>query len=57
MEEEKQKLQDPKKVLHLQVFSEIASGKQYLVDVIQSWEKMNKGGVWQQKQSIRCVVI
>lgn len=39
IEEEKQKLQDPKKVLHLQVFSEIASGKQYLVDVIQSWEK------------------
>jgi hypothetical protein len=39
IEEERQKLHDPKKVVHLEVFSEITSGKQYLVDVIKGWEK------------------
>lgn len=39
MEQEKQKLQDPKKVLHLQVFEQITSGKHYLVDLIKNWEK------------------
>ena len=39
IEEERQKLHDPKKVIHLEVFSEITSGKQYLVDVIKGWEK------------------
>jgi len=39
IEEERQKLHDPKKIVHLEVFSEITSGKQYLVDVIKGWEK------------------
>ena len=39
MEQEKQKLQDTQKVLHLQVFEQITSGKHYLVDLIKNWEK------------------